>query len=221
MRKTIFAPGEYYHLCGRGNEKQKLFLDIRDYVRFLFLILYFQSPIIVNNISSIISNFVKHKKFNLSDKTKNKITRNRTVELVSFSIMPNHFHLIVRELEEGGISKYMQKVLMAYAKYFNEKYEKSGHVFQGPFKAIHIEDDSQLLYTSAYIHRNPRKLKEWKNKEHLYPWSSYQDCLEENRWDEFLNTDIISARFRTPNDYKKMVEESGAKEDLRNIENMN
>jgi len=212
MRKTIFAPGEFYHLCGRGNEKQILFLDVRDYVRFLFLILYFQSPVIIYNIGRSVSYFIKYKKFNLASKTKNNILKKRSVELVSFSIMPNHFHLIVNELQEYGISQYMQRVLMAYAKYFNEKYKKSGHVFQGPFRAINIEDNEQLLYTSAYIHRNSREIKKWKDKEHLYPWSSYQDFLGENRWDEFLKTEIILEQCGGSEGCKKLVDDSGAKE---------
>ncbi len=214
MRKIIFAPGEYYHLCGRGNEKKKLFLDTRDYARFLFIILHFQSPAAVNNISAIITHFIKHEKFNLSNKTKNKIMENRTVDLVSFAVMPNHFHLVVCEREENGISRYMQKVLMAYAKYFNAKYKKAGHVFQGPFKAVHIEKDAQLLYTTAYVHRNPRDFNEWKNKEDLYLWSSYQDYLGENRWGEFLKPDIVLKQFENPDEYRKFVNASGAKEEL-------
>lgn len=212
MRKTIFTSGEFYHLCGRGNEKQILFLDMRDYARFLFLILYFQSPVIIYNIGRSVSYFIKYKKFNLAGKTKNNILKKRSVELVSFSIMPNHFHLIVRELQECGISQYMQRVLMAYAKYFNEKYKKSGHAFQGPFRAIHIEDNEQLLYTSAYIHRNSTEIKKWKYKEHLYPWSSYHDYFVENRWDEFLKAEIILEQCGGSEGCKKLVDDSGAKE---------
>ena len=212
MRKTRFAPGEYYHLCGRGNQKQKLFLDMRDYIRFLFLILYFQSSVTVNNPGYIVSYFIKHKKFKISDKIKREIIKNRNVELISFALMPNHFHIIVRELHEGGISKYMQKVLMAYAKYFNAKYKKSGHVFQGPFQAVHTEDNEQLLYTSAYVHRNPTELPEWKGRENIYPWSSFRDYLEKNRWSDFLKTDIILGQFKNSAEYKNVVDESGAKD---------
>src|SRR3989344_9566821 len=90
-------------------------------------------------------------------------------------MMPNHFHLIVRGLEIGGIARYMQRVLCAYTKYFNTKYEKTGHLSQGPYKAVHIEDDRQLLYLSSYIHKNPKELNGWKNREQFYPWSSYRN----------------------------------------------
>ncbi len=211
-RKVQFAPGEHYHLYGRGVAKQKLFLDTRDYVRFLFLILYFQSPKPIYNTSTIVSSFIKHNRFNVTKETIEKIIKNRIVALVSFTPMPNHFHLIVEETEEGGISTYMQKVLVAYANYFNAKYKKSGHVFQGPFQAVHIKDNRQLLYTSAYIHRNSRELRKWKNKEVSYPWSSYQDCVKENRWGKLLKTDLLVGQFKNGKEYDKYVKTSGAKE---------
>ena len=74
--------------------------------------------------------------------------------------MPNHFHLIVKEVKEGGISAYMQRVLNAYTKYYNAKHDTSGHLFQGPFRAIHIADNDQLLYVSAYIHLNCREINQ-------------------------------------------------------------
>jgi putative transposase len=142
-----------------------------------------------------------------------KIEKNRYVELVNISLMPNHFHLLVKEIEEGGISRYMQRVLNSYTKYFNTKYGKSGHLFQGPYKIVHIETNEQLLYLSAYIHRNPRSLEKWKNKESKYPWSSFQDCLGENRWGNLLKHDIVTGQFSIPSDYREYVNTSGAKDE--------
>ncbi|MDP3935341.1 MAG: transposase [Candidatus Giovannonibacteria bacterium] len=133
------------------------------------------------------------------------------VELVNFAMMPNHFHLTVREFKEGGIAQYMQRVLCAYTKYFNAKYQKSGHLFQGPYKAVHIEDNEQLLHLSAYIHRNPRELSEWKNKEHIYPWSSYQDYVNENRWGKLLTQDILLGQFADKKEYENFLKSSPAK----------
>ncbi|GMQ95502.1 MAG: hypothetical protein BMS9Abin13_619 [Patescibacteria group bacterium] len=212
MRKVLFAPEEVYHLYGRGNDKQKLFLDKRDWIRFLFLILYLQSHLPLYHATSAVNNFKKNGKFGVSRKMRTKILESRGVELVSFVLMPNHFHLVVRELKEGGISEYMQKVLMAYAKYFNAKYKRSGHVFQGPFGATHVASNEQLLHLSAYIHRNPREMSEWRNKEHTYTWSSYQDCTGKNRWGELLKNDIIIEQFTDSNTYKKFVDTSGTKD---------
>ena len=105
----------------------------------------------------------------------------------------------------------MQRVLLSYTKYFNTKYEKTGHVFQGTYKANHIATEQQLTYLSAYIHRNPRELLNWRNKEHSYPWSSFRD-YNSNRWGKTLSPEIVLDTFETFNDYKDFVKKSGAKE---------
>lgn len=210
-KDIAIAPGEYYHLYIRGVAKQNIFLDTRDYSRIIFLLLYFQSSAQIHNISRYITYFIKYKIFKLTKDKEEELLKNRTVELVSFTIMPNHLHLIVHELTDGGIPQYMKKVLGGYAKYFNAKYKKSGHVFQGAYNATHIEKNEQLIYVSAYIHLNQREISNWKNKEHLYPWSSYQDYLGKNRWGEFLKPEIILEQFHNSSEYKKITEESGAK----------
>ena len=96
MRKVRISPGEYYHLFNRAVNKQVIFHDTSDYVRFLFLILYFQSPINFPQIGRLVKNYVKRLAFDTLDE--DKVIKRRTVELVSFCIMPNHFHLIVKEL---------------------------------------------------------------------------------------------------------------------------
>ena len=212
-KDITIVPGEHYHLYVRGVAKQDLFLDTRDYVRIIFLLLYFQSLAQIHNIGVTVTHFIKQGVFNVGDKKEREILDNKNVELVAFTIMPNHIHLIVQELDEGGIPQYMKRVLGGYAKYFNIKYKKTGHVFQGSYNAVHIENNEQLLYVSAYIHLNQRELKTWRNKESEYPWSSYKDYVCKNRWKNFLTTKIILEQFKNPNEYKESVEESGAKED--------
>ena len=151
MKKIKTIKGEYYHILNRGNNKQPIFKDDRDRIRFLFLILYFQSPAIFYNLGRQVSYYVRHQMFNISEETIKKIIDTRYVEIVSFTLMPNHFHLIIHELEEGGISRFMQRTLNSHAKYFNAINKTSGHLFQGPFKVIHIKDDNQLLYLSVSI----------------------------------------------------------------------
>lgn len=211
MRRNNLAPGEYYHIFNRGNHKQNIFFDQRDWIRLLFLILYFRSPLNFYNVGRQISYFVKHRMFNISEDIINEISEKQTVELISFALMPNHFHLILHELNEGGISKYMQRILNAYTKYFNTKHEKVGHLFQGPYKIVHVANNEQLLYLSTYIHRNPRELKDWKNNEHNYPWSSYQDYINKNRWNKLLKNEVIITQFKNNNDYRQFVDKSPAK----------
>lgn len=212
MRKTIIAPGEHYHIFNRGNNKQPLFLDEKDRIRFLFLIIYLQSPIVFYNLGRQTSHYVKNRAFNIVEETVRQVLKERYVELVNFVMMPNHFHAIVREVKKDGIAKYMQRVLCAYIKYFNTKYKKTGHLFQGPYKAVNVENNNQLLYLSTYIHRNPREIPKWKNKELAYPWSSYQDCSKENRWGGLLKRNIIIQQFSNGNEYKNFVETSIAKQ---------
>ena len=217
MRKVKFAPAEYYHVYNRGNNKQIVFNDIRDWIRFLFILLYFQSPLPIHNIGKTVSHYIKHRVFNITGETTEKITANRYVELVSFSLMPNHFHILLREIKNNGISQYMQRIQNSYTKYFNTKYKKVGHVFQGPFQAVHIENNRQILHLSAYIHRNSREIVGWKNKEHLFPWSSYQDFVIGNRWGNLLENQIIISQFNSLNMYRNFVENSKTKDIKREL----
>lgn len=217
MRAIPIAPGEYYHIFNRGNNKQSIFLDTRDWVRFLFLIIYLQSPIVFQNMSRQVSYFVKNRAFNKIGEDIENIAKERYVELVNFALMPNHFHLTLHEFKEGGIANYMQRILCAYTKYFNTKYERSGHLFQGPYKAVHVENNKQLLYLSSYIHKNPIEISEWKKREHLYPWSSYQDYVGESRWDKLLQQNIILDQFSNRKEYGHFVKSSPAKEFKENL----
>lgn len=212
MRKIKITPGEYYHIYNRGNNKQNIFIEERDWIRFLFLILYFQSPENFPQIGRSISYFVKNRAFDISGDLLKKIIKNRYIELINFCLMPNHFHIMVKEIKEGGISQYLQRLQTAYTKYFNIKYGNIGHLLQGPFKIVRISKNEQLLHLSAYIHRNPREIKQWKNKENHYPWSSYQDCVKQNRWGELLKPDIITKKqFKNLKEYEKFIANSGTK----------
>src|SRR3989344_5266869 len=212
MKRENISVNEYYHVYNRGVGKKIIFKDDRDRFRFLFLILYFQAENNFPQISRIISSYVKHRVFDINEDVKSKIILNRFVELTGFALMPNHFHLIVKESKEGGMGKYMQRVLNSYTKYFNTRYGVSGHLFEGPYKAVHVESNEQLLHLSAYIHLNPRELKEHRNREHDFSWSSYQDCVEENRWGGLLCNEIFVEQFDSKKEYKNFVQTSGAKE---------
>ncbi len=212
MRNLKIVRGEYYHVFNRGNNKQKIFVDERDYIRFLFLILHFQSPTTFENIGRHISHFVGNRAFNIAKDIKEKILRNRSVELVNFALMSNHFHLTLREYKNNGISQYMQRVLCSYTKYFNTRHKATGHLFQGPYKIVHILDNSQLLHLSAYIHRNVRELKKWQNIDITYPWSSYQDYIKENRWGDLLKKEVVCRQFSSGKEYKQFAVTSGTKD---------
>lgn len=216
MRRNDLAEGEYYHIYNRGNRGQEIFIDDVDRARFLFLVTHFQSSQTVWDVGKRIKNYHKEKTFNVLPQTIKKITDGRCVHLVNFAIMGNHFHLTLFEKKENGISNYMHRVQMAYAKYFNTKYKKVGHLFEGAFHSIRVRGNTQLLHLSAYIHKNPRDIREWRGHEHTYPWSSYQDYLGKNRWGSLLQSDIVRGQFSTADLYKKFVDES-KKDDFEEI----
>lgn len=208
----LHAPGEYFHVFDRGVQKQAIFQIEADYVRFLFLILTFQGEFTIKNISREIKESVQSRTLHINEELEQEILKDRMVELILFCLMPNHFHLMVRELEEGGLSKYMHRVLTAYVKYFNLRHDKSGYLFQGKYKDVHVKNDRQLMHTSAYIHKHPREIG-WVEKEHLYTWSSYQDCIAENRFGKLLVPDIVTERYRNEKgSYREFVSTSPAKE---------
>lgn len=216
-RSCKLAPFEYYHLYNRGVNHQQTFFDERDCARFIFLILHKQSPSVsTTQVSYYIPGFFRQHEWSTTDTTIMKIVGTRSIELINFCLMDNHFHLTVRELKEGGISKYMQRIGNAYTKYFNSKYRRKGHLFEAPFKAVHVKNNVQLLHLSAYIHRNPREVRGWRGKEKTYPWSSLGDCIEKNRWGRLLSPDVILGQFgKGPENqqrgYKKFVETSTTK----------
>ncbi|MEK9181407.1 MAG: transposase [Patescibacteria group bacterium] len=175
LRKQSFAPGEFYHLYNRGTEKRIIFLDKHDYAHFLFLMY------ICNTAKSV----------RIKDIDENFDREEAIVEIGAYCLMPNHFHILIHEKIEGGISKYMLKLMTGYSMYFNKKYERTGKLYEGVFKSIHANKDTYLKYLYSYIHLNPAKLidKNWKenrgqNVKRLlkyvfdYPYSSLREYKE-------------------------------------------
>jgi len=212
LRKVEFAPGEHYHLCIRGNNKQNIFRDESDRARLLFLVTHLQSPEPIPKIGRIVQEYRKTWTWKVDPELVSHILKTRYVVLEAFSFMTNHVHLGMCEKEEKGISRYTQRILDAYAKYFNTKYETVGHLFQSPYRAVHVEDNDQLLYLSTYIHRNPRELPGVAGREHLYKWSSYQDYLGQNRFGALLDPSLVLDQFDDPSDYRAFVDSSIAKD---------
>ncbi len=187
IRKVDFVQGEYYHIYNRGNSKQKIFLDDRDRERFLKLLYLCNSKQRID-----FSNDIVKRKINAWDFEKGE----SIVNIGAWVLMPNHFHLYVTPKTEAllpsgnAVSDFMQRVLTAYSKYFNAKYRRSGSLFEGKFKAVHMEKDVQAKYLFSYIHLNPLKLMDpgWKGREvknkkkalrflNSYIWSSYAEYI--------------------------------------------
>lgn len=214
MRYENFAENEYYHLFARGTNREKIFIDDRDKMRFIFLITHFQSPIKIHNTSWYTESFLKKGSFNIKEDKVSEIIKKRNINLMAFALMSNHFHLLIKNLGDSIPSVYMHRILTAYSKYFNARYNKSGHVFEGPFKAVHLKNNVQLLHLSSYIHKNPKELPDWENSYDKYPHSSYQDYIGPNRWGNLLSTEIVLKQFKDQLKYKDFVSTSTAKENF-------
>lgn len=210
MNRTIkFATKEFYHLYNRGVDKRDIFMSHFDYERFLAL-LY------ICNQSAAVNLHIQGK--TLQELAETKIDEPLT-DISAYCLMPNHFHLLVRARQDNGISKFMQKVTTGYTMYFNKKYERTGALFQGTFKATHVNDDRYLAYLISYIHLNPVKLidPEWKEngitdlqnaKQYLerYKHSSYLDHLGQDRIVKMIiNEKSLPEYFKSGLDFKKSI----------------
>ena len=161
-----FAKGVVIHIYNRGNNREKIFYDDQDYRAFLFrlgLTLGFEAKELKHELLS-----VPFSRIRITAMKKGLFF------LHAFCLMPNHFHILIEQCGDVSISKLMLKVCTSYATYINKKYKRVGHVFQDQFKSVLIKSNSQLMWTSAYIHTNAVKDKMVKNPQD-YKWSSYND----------------------------------------------
>ena len=202
-RKIVLATDEIYHVYNRGVEKRPIFLTKWDYNRFLDLTNYYR----FKNCP------VKYSYFKLSSESERREvleklenSSEKWVDILAFCLMPNHFHFLLKQLKDNGISKFMAKIQNSFSHFFNMKQERVGHLFQGNFKAKRIESDEQLVHVSRYIHLNPVsahiiKFEELEN----YEYSSYPEYIGKKKG--FSNTRIVLEYFKNQEGYKKFVKD--------------
>ena len=202
-RKAVLATGQIYHLFNRGNASQPIFLSVYDYRRFLKTIGFYRFSSHTVRLFQFLEFSQKRKKEYLE----NISSKNRElIEIFCFCLMPNHYHLLVKQIDENGISKFMSQIQNSFVKYFNIKRKRTGSLFQGRFKAVRIETDEQLLHLSRYIHLNPYSsyvVKSIKDLE-AYPWSSLPDYLKKGNY-SFLKKKPVLDFFKSEKDYQRFV----------------
>ncbi|MBU4350951.1 transposase [Candidatus Parcubacteria bacterium] len=193
-RKTGFVNNEIYHIVVRRIGDKPLFVDTDDYYRGVFSIYEFNNAKSVEIQKRRRARLFEKKKLarNEGDRVSSADEREKLVEVIAFALMPNHLHLLVRQLKDGGVTKFMNKLGAGYPPYFRQKHkiQEKGYFFQGRFVSVHIESDAQLIAVFVYIHTNPLSLIEpgWKQGKikdprkatgflKNYKWSSYQDYL--------------------------------------------
>lgn len=177
-----FAPEQYYHVYNRGVEKRIIFQDDNDYSVFLGLI----------------------KKYLLGENhnTNNRHTYQRLsdeVKLISYCLMPNHFHLLLYDVSGVGVTKFMRRLATGYVMYFNAKYSRVGPLFQGTYKASHINADAYLHHITRYIHLNPENYKQW-------PYSSLPAYIGSKK-QAWLDTRSVLELFGSKQEYARFVDD--------------
>ena len=194
MRKEKFIDNEYYHIFNRGVDKRSVFLNKNDIDRFFRGMIEFN---VEKPIGSLYQNSFRKEK-----DTKQINSQDKIVNFICYCLNPNHYHFILQQIRNKGIERFMHRIGIGYTKYFNEKMERSGVLFQGTFKAVHIDKNEYLLHLSAYVNLNS-KIHQLRNS------------VSKSSWDEYLNKEssicdkkIILRQFKNITSYKKFAKES-------------
>lgn len=200
MRKTKFQNGYYYHIFNRGVDKRQVFMDEKDYSRFLRGMREFNREETIDSLYRLDQLKRKAKKETGEEAKLLRLPSNRSslASIIAYCLNPNHFHLLIQQTKDKGIERFMHKLSTGYTRYFNEKNNRSGALFQGTYKSVEIKTDAQLLYVSAYVNGNPEIHKIAKADK--WPWSSYQDYLN-RRQGNFAIKKIILKEFKGIKDY--------------------
>jgi putative transposase len=195
IKRPQLVNDEIYHIIIRGVGDTKIFKEQNDYYRMIFSLYEFNTtkPIEIRNKRKEARERKYGEQFSVSFEGNDD--RDLLVEVLAFCFMPNHVHLLLRQIKKDGISCFMRKVGAGYGGYFNRRYNRRGHLFQNRFQAVHIKTNDQLQTVFVYIHANPISLVEPKWKEagvkntikaikfiENYKWSSYLDYLDKKNF---------------------------------------
>ncbi len=187
-----------YHVYNRGVDKRNIFLDERDYAVFLSFLKYalLSDPDNLRKDEVDVALLTDSQRYNLR-----RLGLSGQLELVSFCLMPNHFHLLLYQYEQDAITKLMRSVSTGYAMYFNKRYKRVGSLFQGVYKASRIHTDAYWQHISRYIHLNPLDLgTDYRD----YPYSSYKYFagIAQAEW---VTSDSVMESFKSPEDYEAFI----------------
>jgi len=231
MRKELFTIDNYVHVYNRGNRKAEIVRTTADKWRFLQTFRFFND---FHSSQNILRKVIEVKSLSVSDTDRlnsfesvfemgwppNWPEKDPLVKILSYCLMPNHFHLLLKEIRKGGISKFMQKLGIGYTNYFNLKYQEVGKVFQGSYKAKLVNEEMYLKYLCIYIQvinvlelfpgglkmalRNFNDAMKFVDD---YPFSSHLDYAGLRR-SLIIDKDVLGELFPTPEDYRKFVHDS-------------
>lgn len=187
--KRSFLTGNIYHVINRGVDKRTIILDDEDRFRFVHDLFEFNNTKPINNVTYFFNKNSKDiARPYIGGGEGSRESRELLVEILAFCLMPNHYHLLLRPKFDDGLSFFMKRLNMGYAKYFNEKYERSGALFQGRFKAVPVTGEAHFIHLPYYIHFNPLDLAtpEWRERK-LKNYAGAIKFLESYRWSSHLD----------------------------------
>jgi len=217
IKRPPLINNEIYHIITRGVGDVAIFRNKDDYYRAIFSLYEFNTSVTPITIRERRKARIKSKKANREQFSDD---RDLIVEILAFCFMPNHIHLLLRQIKKDGISQFMRKFGAGYATFFNNKYDRKGHLFQGRFRAIHIKTNDQFKNIFVYIHTNGISLLEPKWKENgiknpekvieflgNYKWSSYPDYIGKNNFPSLTKRDFFLKIMGGTKGYRKIVED--------------
>lgn len=202
QRKIVFANNSYYHVYNRGYDRREIFGIDKEYKRAMATVRYYRFGNLIIPLSRYLELSEKAQKVAIRNIEKNK---NQLVEIVSYCLMPNHFHFLLKQLKDDGIKDFIGNFSNSYTKYYNTRHQRSSSLLQGTFKAVYIETNEQLLHLSRYIHLNPIKSSrvDIDNLED-YRWSSYREYLGLDK-EKLCDPGIVLSQFKNSGKYEDFV----------------
>lgn len=201
----LYVSGGYYHAYNRGVEKREIFLDDQDHRVFLSFLKAYLSPQLDPKI------VLEHPLAKMTGSRPVRIRPLRSfaeeVSLLAYCLMPNHFHLLLHQIEADSMARFLQALCTSYSMYFNKRYKRIGTLFQGPYKAAYVDSDSYLLHVSRYIHLNPLELTRSRPvtmREYSYSSYPYYLRLKQAAW---LHPERVLNYFRSAQrkDYRDIL----------------
>lgn len=209
MLKSPFINEQIYHVFNRGVEKRDIFMYDGDRVRFLHHLFAFNDTNIAQNLRS-----TTFKNATINEVGLRLLERNPFVEILAFVLMPNHYHLLLRQKVDGGIAKFMQKLGGGFTLFFNHKYNRVGSLFQGGFKSVLIESEAHFNYIPHYIHLNPVNLLNKRSPTSFieqmeflknYKWSSFPDYVGKKNFPSVTQRDFFLDFFGGAKGYEQDI----------------
>jgi REP element-mobilizing transposase RayT len=199
MKRKPFAEGEFYHIYNHGVEERNIFSDEYDSLRFLESMVLFNTEEPIGSIYE--QSFLKDVK-----KLGGETSKSKLVNIIAYCLNPNHFHLLLEQVSENGVSEFMQRLGGGYTMYFNNRHRRRGALFRGVFRSAHVNSNEYLLHLSAYINLNFR----------VHQLGGETSKLIRSSWEEYIGIEkegicdktIIFGQMAGSRDYKIYAEDA-------------